>query len=298
MLVWMLAAQELTATENVVRISQIIPGSPQMLPFEIYWPLLELEAKPPVRTPPILKGSLETHVQISPGTNTVLAIRVLLTRPGAETNRLFWNKTLAFPQYDWMHYVRVWDKQQQWLWPNLPFLLRASGLERVERYGGWDPGKEVDNDFAAILIRKYDPTGQRESAVTRNRPLVSAEWHPVGSTNTDNRTIVHSAASDEFLIHLDQQDGRIMLWLIFADFMGAPIPKSFPQEPEYNGGILAFFEVDWHNTPDNALQLKLAHRTPQTSTRFNWRGWAGRASAHDKLQAIPRLMDRSKGSEL
>ena len=58
-----------------------------------------------------------------------------------------------------MRYVRVWDKDNRWLWPNLPYLLRLHGTERVERYGGVDPGKGVDNDFAAVLMRKYDESG-------------------------------------------------------------------------------------------------------------------------------------------
>ena len=53
-----------------------------------------------------------------------------------------------------MKAVRVWDARNQWLWPNLAYLLKLSGLERVERYGGVDPEKGVDNDFSALLIRK------------------------------------------------------------------------------------------------------------------------------------------------
>ncbi len=38
------------------------------------------------------------------------------------------------------------------------------GKARFERYGGVDPGKGVDNDFAAVLIRAYDATGEVERA--------------------------------------------------------------------------------------------------------------------------------------
>ena len=50
-------------------------------------------------------------------------------------------RSWRFPQYDWMQYVRVWDADHRWLWPNLPYLLRLHGIERVERYGGIDPGE-------------------------------------------------------------------------------------------------------------------------------------------------------------
>lgn len=52
----------------------------------------------------------------------------------------------------------------------------------LERYDGVDPGKGVDNDFAAVLIRSLEDclfeTDNSERADS-TRPLVSAEWHPV-----------------------------------------------------------------------------------------------------------------------
>ena len=59
-----------------------------------------------------------------------------------------------------MHYVRVGDADRRWLWPNLPYVLRLHGIERVERYGGVDPGKGVDDDFAANFLKlfvRFDP---------------------------------------------------------------------------------------------------------------------------------------------
>src|SRR6185295_12514138 len=99
------------------------------------------------------------------------------------------------------------------------------GIERVERYGGVDPSKGVDNDFAAVLIRKYDATGQSESQDTRQTPLVEAEWHPVGVAAAGKQSIVHSVQSDEFVIHVGRPEqssqGKGAIWLIYADFMGA-----------------------------------------------------------------------------
>ena len=96
----------------------------------------------------------------------------------------------------------LWDVDEKWLWPNLPYLLRVRGQNRIERYGGVDPGKDEDNDFAAVLIRAYDATGEVEKAATKLAPLVSAEWYPVGVEDVDRQTIVHAARSDDFILPL------------------------------------------------------------------------------------------------
>jgi hypothetical protein len=101
-----------------------------------------------------------------------------------------------------MRYVRVWDVDQRWLWPNLSYLLRLHGTERVERYGGVDPGKGVDKDLAAVLIREFGASGRNESEGTKGAPLVAAEWYPAGAAVTDKQTVVHAAQSDEFTLHL------------------------------------------------------------------------------------------------
>ena len=110
-------------------------------------------ASPTSDRKPLLHGCVILRLEALPDRSLAARLRIILSRPSDETGRQFWNSRLAFPEYDWMRYVRVWDTSHQWLWPNLAYLLRLHGLERVERYGGVDPGKGVDNDFAAVLIR-------------------------------------------------------------------------------------------------------------------------------------------------
>jgi hypothetical protein len=191
-----------------------------------------------------------------------------------------------------MRYVRVWDTNNQWLWPNLPYLLRLYGRERIERYGGWDPGKNVDNDFAAVLIRKYDASGT-ELPETQRRPLVSAEWHPVGLKATDKLSIVHSARSDLFTVHLEDKAraGRIFVWLVYGDFLGAPVPRDWPKEPEHDGGILAFFQIEWKHG-EQGYTIEAKQQIPRSSTGFDWRRWVARYSFIDQARGTCRLTDR------
>jgi hypothetical protein len=135
------------------------------LDFALFWP-----PKTPFETPsldgkPLLKGCVILRLEHLPDRSLVSRLRIMLSRPSDEAGRQFWNSRLAFPEYDWMRYVRVWDKDNRWLWPNLPYLLRLHGIERIERYGGVDPAKGVDNDFAAVLIRKYDKNSRDEDAL-------------------------------------------------------------------------------------------------------------------------------------
>ena len=84
-----------------------------------------------------------------------------------------------------------------------------------------------------MLIRKYDADGNVESPDTKTTPLVSAEWQAVPPAPTDLHTVVHTARSDEFVIHLgDGQDfdrGKTKIWLIYADFLGSWPPLSWPK---------------------------------------------------------------------
>ena len=158
-----------------------------------------------------------------------------------------------------------------------------------------DPGKGVDNDFAAILIRKYDHSGKIESDATRNTPLASAEWYPVGLQRVDRHTVVHTARSDVFTLHLGSkgnvENGLARIWLIYADFLGAKLPKTWPQEPEYAGGILAYFETEWSCTSGNERRVKLQHMLPQRATGFDWKQWALQAREWDDPKKTARLSD-------
>lgn len=243
--------------------------------FGVYWP-------PDSASKPLLRGTVSVQA-----TNMVARVSVTLARPQDEASREFWNSRLAFPEHAWMKQVRVWDAKHQWLWPNLPYLLRLHGVERVERYGGVDPEKGVDNDFAAVLLRKYDASGETESMETKRMPLVSAEWHPVGISGEVNKeTIVHATRSDEFTLYL-RGDGRIGIWLIYGDFLGAKPPKDWPKKPEYNGGILTYFQADWRR----GGEIKLRQTTPPCATGFDWCPWAAQARQFDGVESPSRLTD-------
>ncbi len=268
------------------------------LDFGIFWPPKAPAEGRTASSRPLLKGKLVVDVVCATNQNTVAHVRVELSRPSDAAGREFWNKTLAFPEYDWMRYVRVWDAEQKWLWPNLAYLLRLHGLERVERYGGVDPGKGVDNDFAAVIIRKYDPAGQTESADTKQEPLVSAEWYPMGAPGTNKQTIVHSVQSDEFALALGRVEertrGLATVWLIYADFMGAKVPDGWPKELEYAGGILACFKLEWDLGASQGERLKVRQVVPPRSTGFDWERWTTRTlSAHDS-KSTSKLSDAAK----
>lgn len=261
--------------------------------FDICWPPRDPEEPAPASTQPLLRGNLALTAQPAAKGGTEVWLVVTVTRPSEETDRQFWNSELAYADLAWMDAVRVWDKDGQWLWPNLPYLLRLPGRQRIERYGGTDPNKHVDNDFAAVLIRKYDARGDVESSETKDSPLVSAEWHADGLTNSGLYTVAHVARSDTFLLHLGGDDGpargQFKMWLIYADFLGSRPPRTWPAEREWAGGILAYFEVDWETLPDGGCRGAVRHQRPKEGTRFDWAKWVG-PSSHQS-QAAFRLSD-------
>ena len=272
------------------------------LAFGIYWPPMSFAATSNSTSKPLLRGELAVQLTNASIAQCVATITVTLSRPDDEASREYWNKRLAFPEHSWMSAVRVWDKQHQWLWPNLPYLLRLHGIERVERYGGTDPGKGIDDDFAGVLLRKYDARGVTESPDTHRAPLVSAEWHPVGVTGeTDRETIVHRARSDAFTLHLGSAEkpaqGTIGVWLIYGDFLGTKPPRDWPKTPEYSGGILVFFEVAWTIQPDHSCVVTLRQTTPPHATGFDWPTWAKHAREQDGLASPAKLTDRDSNSK-
>ena len=262
----------------------------------MFWPPRDPSQQPTNGTQPLLDGQVVLWFEGLRETRPVIRLRVTLTRRSDAAARERWNSRLAFPEYDWMRQVRVWDADQRWLWPNVPYLLRLHGTERVERYGGVDTGKGVDNDFAAVLIRKYDADGTQESEDTKRTPLVSAEWHPTNTNRVDKRTVVHAAQSDEFTLHPggtgEARPGWAAVWLIYADFMGAKLPQGWPKEPEYAGGILACFEVRWDWKAESGLELSLRQLAPPSSTGFAWERWASRTRAASGPKSTAKLSDR------
>ena len=263
--------------------------------FDIYWPPRDPQDAAPASAQPLLRGSLALEAKPAARGGAELRLVVTMTRPSEEVDRQFWNSQLAFADIAWMKEVRVWDAEGEWLWPNLPYLLRLPGQERVERYGGLDPGKNVDNDFAAVLIRKYDASGKVESSETKDAPLVSAEWHAEQGADTDLQTIVHLAKSDAFVLHLGGADqparGQLKVWLIYADFLGARPPRTWPKEREWAGGILAHFEIDWETSPGQDCRGIVNHKRPEAGTRFKWAEWVVRTPGSAESEAKFRLSD-------
>jgi len=267
------------------------------LGFAIHWPLQAPSADTP-QSRPLLRGDVTVTLAKKSLQQDALKIVMRVIRPSDEDQRLLWNKALAYPQHSWMAAVRVWDEKQQWLWPNLPYLLRATGLQRVERYGGWDTGKNVDNDFAAVLMRAYGSDGA-ELTATAERPLVSGEWYPddlAPGTETYPSTVVHVARSDTFTIPIRKdpamhaQRGSLKIWLIYADFFGSPVPRGWPKEREFDGGILKFFTVAWTKQALGGYAIEIHEDIPPAPTRFDWQHWHDRPTANDDPDASPRLM--------
>ena len=266
--------------------------------FDILWPPRDPELPRPSWIRPLLKGRLAIAAERKgDGSSAAVRVAVTLTRPAEEADRKYWNSALAYRYLDWMSEVRVWDAEEKWLWPNLPYLLRLPGRERVERYGGLDPSKFVDNDFAAVLVRKYGADGITESAETKGSPMVSAEWHPVGVTTTDLHSVVHSATSDEFVVHLGAKEkegparGRVKIWLIYADFLDSAPPRTWPSAREFAGGILAYLEIDWTTDFEGRCLGVASCKRPRESTGFDWSAWVDRKLDSDRSEAKVRLSD-------
>lgn len=261
--------------------------------FDIHWPPIAPNGKTASTNPPLLRGDVSIKESSSSGQSCTLEITVTIRRPVDESERKFWNSQLAFADVPWMDEVRVWDSEQKWQWPNLPFLLRRHGQERVERYGGIDPGKLVDNDFAAVLIRKFDADSKVESQDTEATPLVSAEWQG-GEPGTDIHSLVHIAKSETFVVHIARGDkqafGTLKLWLIYADFLGSRPPRSWPKEREWAGGILTYCEIDWRKLSGEPCRGTVSFKTPPASTGFEWQNWSNDpiAPARSRLSDVPK----------
>ncbi len=228
-------------------------------PFRVHWPPRSPDS-PKHRLAPLLNGKLLTAIE-----GRELRIAVLLERPSSESDRQKWNELMEFPQYEWMSSVHVWDKDREWLWPNLPYLLRAYGEERIERYGGTDPKKLVDNDFAPVVVRCGPDV------------LLSAEWYG-SSGDADRQSIVHTARSDIFNVELKVADlevesKKLFVDLVFADFMAWKPPADWPTEPEMAGGILASAAIVVELTDGLVTLESVVFQVPDSSTGVDWEEW-------------------------
>jgi len=273
--------------------------------FGVYWPPWDLKHSLNASGEPLLHGELSVF-ESETGKSNAFGMHVTLVRPHGEGDRIRWNKKLAFPEYSWMAKVRVWDRKREWLWPNLPYLLRAHGEERMERYGGVDPKKGIDNDFAAVLVRPiaHELSGTEEQEPEQLvRPLVSAEWHSVDAGEINRRSVVHIARSDSFVVRLlpssrQSVSGRLGVWLIYADFLGEVTPKSWPPNDEWNGGILAYFEVSWQRNSDGEFEFEIEHLVPPTDTGFDWANWSSGPSALQKNLELIQPSERPEKAVL
>ena len=258
---------QVAADHAPIKLEQL--DDSQELTFRIDWPPKDPADDRQLKTPPLLKGNLIVQAGSENG-HPRLNVRIDIIRPTVEADRKRWNQQLKFPQYDWMARVRVWDRQQKWLWPNLPYLLTAHGIEREQRYGGIDPGKGVDNDFAAVVLK---PIGSEASP--SDPELITARWHPPTGSPVDKRTIIHHALSHDLSwpIHQGHNDGEIGVWLIYADFLESKPPRSWPDEAEFNGGILAYFSVDW-SISDGVVKIgSVKNEIPKRATGVDWERW-------------------------
>jgi hypothetical protein len=282
------------AGESDVQSQSPGEAASQTVPFDLYWPLVDPTELKPKGATPLLTGQLTIRTRASAATNSTIIVSLVLSRPDDRRHREYWNTRLAYPDYDWMRHVRVWDRDELWLYPNLAFLFKLHGEDRSDRYGGWDPGKHVDNDFGAVLIRKYDAAGVNEHVDTKDKPLVSARWYPVGVGKADRRTIVHRTKSDDFTIRLAGGDkagrGRIKVWFVYGDFFGHPAPKTWPKQQEFNGGTLAFFEIDWRHRSEGTSDMTVSQKVPP-HTGFDWREWVGRKKRSETPVGKANLVD-------
>jgi hypothetical protein len=272
--------------------------------FDINWPPTSLAPRKPSRRS-LLSGQLILRGNTLQKIDPKMIITLVLTRPHAtDADREFWNSQTAFKQYKhWMPYVRGHDANgAEWLWPNLACLFKLHGIDRVARYGGWDPGHKVDNDFGGVLIRKYNASGDTKSG----GPLVSADWHTVGSNDATRSDVVHSAKSDSFTLHPEEItrhcSGLVRVWFIYADFMTWRAPWKYAVGPmkgrllrkEYAGGIIAQFRIDWTYAPGRLFEFTVTPETPRDDTGFNWVNWVARKAEWDTPKARPTLTDRTK----
>lgn len=264
----------LTPKSNYDIVSTHIPftlgknSSPVTHPFRVDWPPRE-PAEIQSQLPPLLQGKLIVATGMIRGQRCI-SVRIQLSRLAAEQDRVRWNRQLAFPEHSWMSKVRVWDVEKKWLWPNLPFLLRAFGVEREQRYGGVDPGKGIDNDFAAVVVKPLKDIHDKE-------PEITAEWYPLKPSTVNKQTIVHDAVSADLIWPAQRkqdQSGELGVWLIYADFLGSPPPRSWPKEQESSGGILSFFSIRWTDEHEKGLTIiEVKPAVPPKATGVDWDKW-------------------------
>ncbi len=205
------------------------------------------------------------EVVVSDISYTEVAIKFRVVRPVTEENQELWST-----------YTQPWRKNvttDGWLWPNLAALLTAKGETDVTRYGGYDPNKQVDDDFSGIVVRRQGSSG---------RPLISADWVNENGV-TDIKDISHSARIREnFRVHVGgppcETRSPISIWMTYADlynWSGNFENHGWPKE--FNGGTLVYIKIDWQMEADATFSpvFTTSGTSPPPSTGLGsyWRAW-------------------------
>ncbi|MHC4201399.1 MAG: hypothetical protein ACYSU0_15520, partial [Planctomycetota bacterium] len=73
---------------------------------------------------------------------------------------------------------------------------------------------------------------------------------------------------------------------------GRRAPKGWSDAPEFDGGTVAFFRIDWRYAPGEPFHPVATQETPREHTGFDWRRWIGRPEQSAKPVGKARLVDR------
>ena len=85
---------------------------------------------------------------------------------------------------------------------------------------------------------------------------------------------MHRAISDDLQFACDQGDERFGIWLIYADFIDFAPPRSWPEEPEYDGGILVYFQLTLDSGDDGDKRIaRVVQQVPPKATGVDWEQW-------------------------
>ena len=274
-----------------------------------------------------------------------LGMKVTLTRPhdknenkrgtketgGNKEFREFWNTRTRFPRLrkdDPLNIYGQTDRGDEWVWPNLPLLLNAhGGSEEVDpddrkrvkrspgRYGGWFPKTKTDDDFMAVVIRKYHNYSSRQHKGTYTehedtvgqQAVISANWH--GTDDGNPYAVVHAAVSDAFHLHLTENAvngkkpcfGRAKIWVVYLDMEKDALYRDKGGRRLVEGaagGSVAYFEVNWKYPSGKHFDAYVQWVPPPSKnqdiglTGMNWAKWVGRYKISSPVKAKAKLIDR------
>lgn len=166
-----------------------------------------------------------------------------------------WNSSEQQVPNEWNR--EAWESDSEgnrWLWPDLAKLLNGD-------YGGFDPVKRVDNDYAIVIVRHYDAEGNEVG-----QPQASRRWHTIGNPSGE---VSHVAGVEEFCIWppCSTTAGRVQVWVVMCDTWGEPLYPGSPLEGpedaygERGGSTIAYSELHYRRDPRNGLKWSISSRT-------------------------------------